>query len=367
MDKNPEQQNQPQPDPKKKRTPPQRRDTRGQDARVMKIHRVLNANCKVKFVTKKELAKHCGVSDRQIVNDINHMRDDLLLPFVEDTSKGYAYEERVEFVPHLLISQELCYTMLLAIKSVGGYRTQAQKSALKRMYRRISAALSEEADLDLDEMDRCLSFGNIFKPKFPLKRIDFLWRAAVRRIETKLLYKTPNTRSIERIIQPLHVHKLRREWIVFCKDSERPGFIRLALSRMDNVRATGKTFERPPEFKVENELKGAVDVFTGPEMIDVIVRVEKHKAHLVDENDFDFEVARKELPNGDIDMHLRVSSFVDLLDIIRGDFRGAGIPLHPRSIVEEWVAEAKRDMEAGQAVLARTLGADHSFPGVVKP
>src|SRR5690349_13982034 len=80
-----------------------------QHGRVMIIHRAFNELKEGEFLTQEELGELCGVTRQAIKPYIRHMQDDLLLPIIKGDTGGYAYKERVDIVPHLLISQQLCY------------------------------------------------------------------------------------------------------------------------------------------------------------------------------------------------------------------------------------------------------------------
>ena len=328
----------------------------------MKIHRALNeAFATKKFVTCAKLQQLCGIKERQMRKDIAHMRDELLLPFNDDTSKGYAYLERVDFVPHLLLSQKVCYSLLLAVKVAGLHRNDAQTRALKRTFNRITSALQENRDVDLEEMDRCMSFGTMLRPKVNPETVDFVWRCAVERIQLRVLYKTPGKKASYRDLDPYHIRKLRREWVAFCWDSQRNTWARFSIGRMSNIKTTGKTFEVSSDYSLEKALEGVMEIFQDREMTDVIIHIKENKAHIARENDVACEAGRKELPDGSIELHLRVRSFVDLLDLLRGDFGGDAVPLHPPALVDEFIQLARQEVADGEAVLAGKFRKEHSF------
>ncbi len=330
-----------------------RRETRKQETRVAIIHDELNNS---KWVTRKKLSDLCGCHVRSIERDLEHMKDDLLLPIVEDGDKGYRYEEFVNFFPFVRMTEKLFFSLMLAVKSVGAYRTDTEKRLLSRTFNQISAAFCEKRQLDPKIMDKCFSFGNMLTPRFDRSRINFLWRCATEGIRLKMTYATPGKPVSTRLFDVYELYQLRHDLIAFGYDWENHEVRRFSLTRMVELRTTGATFERPEEFDAEDYLDGALDVFVGPPgtpKMDIKIHFTNEKAHVIREHDVRSEAGREELPNGGLILHLRLTSFVDALSWI-GEFRGEAIPMEPRALVEQWHADLSKGMGRANAVLAGT-------------
>ncbi len=320
-----------------------------QNRRVMQIHKALNdiAGQEGKFVTSEQLAEICGISSRAIFPYIKHMREGLFLPLVDDTSKGYAYTEKVEFVPHLLMTRRLCYAVMLSMKSARGFCSQKQKEMLTKLYKRISGALHESSDFTYEDMDMCLSFGHILRPRFDPERIEYLWRCAAERIALNVRYNTPGTGVKDRTLHIHNVRRIRNDWIALAWDSINDEIRRFSLCRMEKIEESGNTFKRDPEFELEDYTDGAFDVFTGKKGApkqDVKIYFTPEKAHIIRENDVVCEVGRADTTDGGLVLHLQLSSFVDLLSFL-GEFRGEAVPLEPVSLIDQYDA----DLDKGKA------------------
>ncbi len=317
--------------------------------RVAKICRALNELGQGEFATATELGEVCAISERAIGAYIEHMRDGLLLP-VHTTPRGHAFEHPVEFVPLMPIAKTLCYTLMRALKGVRRYCTEQQKAALTTLFKRISGVLHESGDVDIVKMDERISFGGIFKPRFDLGLVDFFHRAAVEHIQVKVLYDTPGKGKKYRTLNPLHVHELDIGWVIFCWDSWTKKVRRFSPARMENIRLTGETFERPKEFKVEKYLDGALDIYTGDEIVEVKIYFTKKIAHLLREFDINTQAGRVEKHGPGCIVRLRVSSFIDVHSFL-GRFSGEAIPMEPRELVEQWGATGAKITERAAAVL----------------
>ena len=325
-----------------------------QNTRVMQINKALNELPPNEWITRKQLGEICGVCEKTIGAYIEHMRN-ILLPIL-DGPKGYRYSEPVELVPHLLMSRRLCYTLMLAMKSSRGYCGAAQKRAITTLFERLTSSLHENGTLDYEEMDLCLSFGNILRPRYNPERIEYLWRCAVEKIELEVDYDTPGKGVFRRILRCLNVRRIRNEWIAICWDSKNNKPRRFSLSQMRKIVETGKKFIRPEDFDLNDYTDGAFDVFMEKDVpkTDVKIYFTPKKAHIIRQNDVSCEVGRKEMPCGGLELHLQISSFVDILSFI-GEFRGEAIPMEPRNLVEEWVADCEKGVARGRAVLEGTF------------
>ncbi len=328
-----------------------------QHGRVMIIHHAFNKLKKDEFLTQEELGELCGVTRQAIKPYLRHMEDDLLLPVVKGPNGGYAYKEHVDFIPHMLISQQLCYQLMLAIKSSSGFCSKKESDAVKRWHRRISAFVGDQAKLDFSRMDSCLSFSSILTPRFDPTLIQFFWRCAVERIQVELTYKTPNSDTKPRTLEVLHVRKLLLDWIVYAYDHLSKEYRKFSLSRMEDILLTGKTFEPHLKFKMSEQTDGAFEVYKGKEKVDVKLYFRKEQSHIIRENDVSCETTRQDMPCGGLILGLKVSSFVDLLKFMR-IFGNNCVPLEPRAIVQEWHDVANLMARDSGAVLNGTFQFD---------
>ena len=336
-----------------------------QNGRVFIINRALNALKENEFITATELGELCGITRQSIEPYIKYMENDLLLPIVRGPRGGYRYREKVDIIPYVPISQELCYQLMLSIKSARSFCTKNQRSALKTIYKRLASGIGETQDLDFIRMDNCLSFAHILTPKFPAERIQFFWRAAVESIQVRLLYHTPNKESKYRTLDPLHVRKLLHDWIVICYDHYNNDIRRFSLSRMENIKVTGKTFEVPDDYDQEKEID-AFEVHKGEKKVDVKLYFRREEAHIIRENFVSKETDRRELPCGGIELTVHVSHFKDLQKFAR-TFGNNCVPLSPPEFVEEWDRVATAMAADARAVRNRTFQYDAPKPKEEEP
>src|SRR4051794_4433795 len=105
---------------KKKQPQPQppalakRRDTRNQDVHVVIIAEELNQN---QWRTAKQLAAACACCTRTIRREMKHMIDELLLP-IKRGGRGFSATEKIDFIGNMLLTENLIFTIIFALKSI---------------------------------------------------------------------------------------------------------------------------------------------------------------------------------------------------------------------------------------------------------
>jgi predicted DNA-binding transcriptional regulator YafY len=308
-----------------------RRDTRNQDIHMVVIAEELNQN---EWRTAKQLAAACACCTRTVRREMKYMIDELLLPIKRDNMRGFCATEKIDFVGNMLLTEKLIYTIIFALKSIGGYRTEQEKKAAERLFARLTSAFRVKNNLNLTRIGNCLSFGSILTPKIDPNIIDFVWQAAEGGHELEADYDTPNKKSRYRTFKALHIRKLKYEIVALCKDdSLRPGIIRLALNRMRNVKKTGVKYKVDDKFDGEAEFDGAMDSYTGEKLIDMHLYFRKERAHLIHENHVRGGVSCQEMPSGAIRVHLRLSSYVDILNFL-GEFGDSVVVEGPSELVQ---------------------------------
>ncbi|MDB6027365.1 MAG: Transcriptional regulator, DeoR family [Verrucomicrobiales bacterium] len=345
---------------KKKQPQPQpaslakRRDTRNQDVHVVVIAEELNQN---EWRTAKQLAKACACSTRTVRREMGYMIDDLLLPIERNNMRGFRATEKIDFMGNMLLTEKLIFTIIFALKSIGAYRTEQEKKAAERLFARLTSAFRVKNDLNLARIGNCISFGSILTPKIDPNIIDLAWLAAFRGEELGADYATPNKKTRYRTFKALHIRKLKYEIVALCKDdSLRGGIIRLALNRMHNLKMTGTKYKVDDTFDGEKEFDGALDSYTGEKLIDMHLYFRKERAHLIHENHVRGGVSTQVMPSGAIRVHLRLSSYVDVLNLL-GEFGDSVVAQSPPELVQLRKARLLKELADCEAVEKGTFEA----------
>jgi len=84
-------------------------------------------------------------------------------------------------------------------------------------------------------------------------------------------------------------------------------------ARMRELKVLAKKFERPTDFSVDKLLKGSWGVFSGSARIPMRIWFDAFAAQLVRERQWHHSQKIRELGNGEIELKLELSSFVEIV------------------------------------------------------
>ena len=94
-----------------------------------------------------------------------------------------------------------------------------------------------------------------------LEIFDALAKATAHRRQIEMTYRKPGSRETEtRIVDPYHLANINGEWYLFAYDHGRKDIRTFAPVRIQSVKQTGKTFERPEKFSLEKRLRDSFGV-----------------------------------------------------------------------------------------------------------
>ncbi len=308
--------------------------------RMVKIHAALQQGDHPNATT---LARVLETSTKTIHRDVGFMRDRLLLPIEFSVARnGYFYTSPVESFPMLEVREGELFALLIAEKALQQYRGTAFERQLTDAFQKLSAALPDTVSIRLEDWDQAVSFQQTSQAKLGQEVIDDLCRAAAQRQQLKLTYHTPGTSSPKvRVVDPHHVANVNGEWYLFAFDHLRKAMRTFSPGRILALAETGSTFVRRAGFSVEKHLAGAFGVMSGPTMHDIQIRFAAEVAHLIREKKWHRTQKLAELPNGGVELSLRLNHLAEIRRWILG-WGSAATVLAPPELQQQILEEAQR-------------------------
>jgi predicted DNA-binding transcriptional regulator YafY len=102
-----------------------------------------------------------------------------------------------------------------------------------------------------------------------------------------MYYSVEDGSTRSRTVQPLHLFLLDEKWYLFCRYPGEPKTIRrLLLTRMSQVRGTGRKFRRPAKFDPDKLLENSVGIYGAGVPVPVRLRIEPRTARYLEERPF---------------------------------------------------------------------------------
>ena len=279
--------------------------------RMLKIHHAIQSGG---YPNATRLAEQLEVSTKSIHRDIEFMRDRLDLPVEYDPVKyGYHYSEEVSAFPTFQVTEGEMVALLVAEKALQQYRGTTFEKPLVSAFQKIEEALPDTISLNLSEWDESISFRTSAIPQLDLNIFDQLAKAVSRKKQLELQYRKPGQKKGEtRVVDPYHLANINGEWFLFAHCHLRKDLRTFAPARILTIQETGKTFQRPKKFSIEDRLQGSFGVHAGKENFKVTIRFSPQVADYIREKTWHPTQKIKSLPDDSIELSITLSSLVEI-------------------------------------------------------
>ena len=278
---------------------------------MLRIHQAVQSG---NYPNASTLARELEVSAKSIHRDIEFMRDRLELPVEYDGARfGYHYTEEVSAFPTVQITEGELFALIVAEKALQQYRGTNFEKPLLSAIRKMEQSLPDTISLNLSDIERSISFRTRAEQRLDLEVFDALAKATARRRQIELRYRKPGRPDIEqRVIDPYHLANINGEWYLFAYDHLRKDIRTFVPARIQSLKPTGNTFERPQAFSLEERLKGSFGVQSGQGRYDVALRFNARVADYVREKKWHESQRLRELKNGGVELRLKLSSLGEI-------------------------------------------------------
>jgi predicted DNA-binding transcriptional regulator YafY len=279
--------------------------------RMLRIHQALQSG---KFPNASGLASEIEVTPKTIHRDIEFMRDRMNLPIQFNAAhNGYFYDGEVSAFPTLQITEGELFALVVAEKALQQYRGTSFERPLLSAIKKMEQSLPDTISLNLADVGQAISFRTRVEPILDLKTFDVLARAVAERQQLELAYRKPGAgKSEARVVDPYHLANINGEWFLFAFDHARKDIRKFVPARIQAVKPTGQTFERSKKFSLEKELRDSFGVHSGEGEYDVVIRFNARAADYIREKKWHESQQLHELKNGGVDLHLKLSSLVEI-------------------------------------------------------
>ncbi len=312
--------------------------------RMLQIHQAIQAG---DYPNASTLAESLEVSSKTAQRDLDFLRDRMGLPLAYDSQRfGYYYTEDVNAFPTLQITEGELFALLVAEKALQQYRGTPFEKPLVSAFQKMAAALPDTVSLNLADWNQTISFRTSAEPLLNLEVFDLLARATARRLQLRLIYRKPGRSEGEaRVVDPYHLANINGEWFLFAYCHLRHDIRTFAPARMTAVQLTGKTFERPKKFSLDNRLKDSFSVLSGAGQHAVVIRFSARAADYIREKKWHPSQQLRPLKSGGLELRLTLSSLAEIQRWILG-WGGEAAPVKPPELVRAVKQAARRTLAA---------------------
>ncbi|MEW6157911.1 MAG: WYL domain-containing protein [Verrucomicrobiota bacterium] len=301
--------------------------------RMLRIHQAIQSGT---YPNRTRLAVELEVSTKSIQRDLDFMRDRLELPLEYDPKRlGYAYTQEVNAFPTVQITEGELFALLVAEKALQQYRGTTFEKPLLSAFQKMATALPDTISLNLADWDQTISFHTRIEPIISLEVFDALARATAQRQQVKLRYRKPGQSEAEpRIVDPYHLANINGDWFLFAFCHLRRDIRTFVPSRIQAVEPTGSKFKRPAKFSLDRRLRDSFGILSGKEEHEIRIRFDEWVADYIREKKWHPSQQLLELPDGGVELSLRLSSLVEIQRWILG-WAGHAVVLQPPELIEQ--------------------------------
>ena len=279
--------------------------------RMMRIHDAIQSG---KFPNAAQLAKQLEVSPKSVQRDIEFMRERMNFPIEYDKNRwGYYYTKDVGSFPAFTVTEGELFAVLVAEKAMHQYRGTNLERPLMSAFKKMAAGLPETISLHMADWEQTISFRSSAEPISNLEVFDQLARAAAEGRQLALQYRKPGSATAEqRAVDPYHLANVNGDWFLFGYCHLRKDIRTFVPSRIVGAEPTGKRFQRPKDFSIENALRDSFGVHSGKAEHNVVIRFNEMVADYIREKKWHASQHLKNLSNGGVELSLRLSSLVEV-------------------------------------------------------
>lgn len=312
--------------------------------RMLRIHQILQGG---RFPNGTSLARELEVSSKSIHRDIEFMRDRLQLPIEYDASRfGYRYTEEVSAFPTVQITEGELFALIVAEKALQQYRGTNFEKPLLSAIKKMEQSLPDTISLNLAEVEQTISFRTRAEPILNLEIFDALAKATAHRQQLELVYRKPGGKQTEpRLVDPYHLANINGEWFLFAWDHARKDIRTFVPARVQAVKPTGRTFERPQKFSLDQRLRDSFGVHSGEGKFEVVLRFKARVADYIREKKWHESQQLRELKGGGVELRFKLSSLREIERWVLS-WGGDALVVKPRELADSVLKSARAILEA---------------------
>jgi predicted DNA-binding transcriptional regulator YafY len=237
--------------------------------------------------------------------------------------------------------------LIVAEKALQQYRGTSFEKPLLSAIKKMEQSLPDTISLDLADVERTISFRTRAEPILELDVFDRLARATAGRQQLELTYRKPGMQQTEqRVVDPYHLANINGEWFLFGFDHLRKDIRTFVPARIKSLRPTGKSFLRQKQFSLEARLRDSFGVQSGRETFEVVIRFNARVADYILEKKWHDSQKLKNLPNGGVELSLKLSSLQEIERWVLG-WGGNAVVSRPAELAQA-VQDSARKILGGE-------------------
>jgi proteasome accessory factor B len=277
----------------------------------MAIDQALRAN---DWPNATSLSKKLEVSTRTILRDIEFMREQLGAPIAFDPRRnGFCYTDPSFRLPYFLMTEGELVSLYLVERIIQQLRGTPFEADLRRAIGKLHTMLPENVSVRVDAIADMLSILPASQSYYDPECFCALTRAVVCRRRVEMVYWTASrNQTARRDFDPYDLALIDDGWYAVGYCHRRLDVRMFAIQRVRSVRETGKTFERPADFRLAEYLEGSFRAVRGEGDHRVVLEFSPELAGRIRERSWHPSQTLVDRPDGRLILRFRVNDLREL-------------------------------------------------------
>ncbi len=329
--------------------------------RMMEIDQALRAR---KWPTDKSLARALEVNPRTIRRDLTYMRDQLHAPIAFDRDRrGYCYSEPTYRLPFFQLTHGELVSLFLAEQMMRQFRGTPFEPDIKSAIEKLGQMLPDKVAVRLDTVADFLSVLPATACEYNPKWFLALATASACRQRVALRYwSASRNETTHRQFDPYELALVDDGWYAVGHCHLRVAIRMFAIQRVQSIRDTGETFERPADFRIDDYLKGSFRAVRGDGDYEVVLRFKPEVARRFGEKRWHASQVLETQRDGSLIARMHLSSLVEIKRWVMWWGLDCEV-LEPKELREMVAREVQEMLRRGEAKGAAGNATRNRSPG----
>jgi predicted DNA-binding transcriptional regulator YafY len=224
------------------------------------------------------------VSERTVHHDLEFLRERLNAPLTFTRQRGgYAYTDPTWTLPALMATEGELLAFFLSVELSRHYLGTAFEAPLRKTIDWLARTLPEQVSIDLGELMQHYTFSPGATARVPPALLADLGRAIAERWRMQMTYFTKSRgETMQRVIEPYHIHQVRGDWQVIAFDHYREQIRNFAVDSIQGWTVlTDERFIRDPNFASTDYLAQGFQAEHGDTLIEVVIWFDAYQARYI--------------------------------------------------------------------------------------
>lgn len=266
------------------------------------------------YPNASDFTREMEVTTRTISRDMDFLRDEGNAPIeYEPVRHGYKLTDETWNLPAIQVSRKELFAFSIARKLIERFKGTALETDMESVLEKIADSLEGKITLELESItDRFTVLTEDYVSQAPET-----WSALVQLLDRqermKVVYEKFNGEVGNYVLDPYHVISYHGNWYVLANEIDKGRIATFAVSRIRSVTGTGKFFDVPQSFDVQEHIDKSFGIVGGGKVFGVRLLFSKNVAAYIRERIWHPSQQIVEKRDGSLELRFETAGWKELV------------------------------------------------------